>query len=586
DNPALFTSPTISTSTRFFVSAANANCESERVEVRATILPQPSMPPVASISICKPGIATFTVETENNEGWEYRLYNNSLLQGAPLATAVYPTTLTTPFITTTTTYWIVASNGACLSQAVQVTASLLSTPVLQPINPINLCGAGTATFTISVPAGTTLRIYDTYNNLLKTEIATTTPYLLVSPMTYNNSTYKIVASSGSCTSNAVEAMVFVSQRPGVPVVMNTNMVICRAQTVSFTVGMGSPSGTEIRLYNATTNQLLATDNQAPFVLSTSVTTNSTFYVTSLHQNSGCESDPVEVFVQVVRVPTEPSARDVTFQCQPANAVIFTANMGNVPGTEMRLYDAQFGGNLVATSTTAPYLLVTPPLAQSSTFWVAAATGNCESPRVAVQANCIQANCEKPRTLAVTNITATSATLLWSHVPNAICYIIKYMRTGTNEVMQSIMVPSPNTTFTLSNLQVNSDYFVTLQTNCSSCRENTGQISSDFAAANFRTGAFRLNVFSEQDSNLIILYPNPNSGAFQLGGLKGGKNYKLTLQDLSGRRLLMQEIPALQNSDEHGLFEIKFDWTQNLEPGIYLLVVSSQNQEWQMKLIIR
>jgi hypothetical protein len=543
------------------------------------------MPTVASTSICKPGVATFTVETENSEGWEYRLYANPLLQGAPLATAVYPTTLATPSITTTTTYWITASNGPCQSQAVQVTASLLSAPNLPPINPTNLCGAGVATFTVSVPAGTTLRIYDNFNNLLKTEIATTTPYLLVSPMTYNNTAYRIIAGSGACQSAPVDAMVFVSQRPGPPIVQNPNVVICRSQTVSFSVGMGSPPGTEIRLYSAATSQLLVTDNQAPFILSASVTSSATFFVTSLHQNSGCESDPVEVTAHLARTPTEPSASDLSFQCQPANAVIFTASMGNVPGAEMRLYDAQFGGNLVTTSGSAPYLLVTPALGQSSTFWVAAATGACESPRVPVRANCIQASCDKPNTAAVTNITSSGATLLWSATPNAVCYIIKYTRAGGSEPIQTIMVPSPNTTFTFNNLQLNSDYFVTIQSNCSACRENTGQISSEFAAVSFRTNALKMGTVKNPLSNLSV-YPNPTRGTFHLLGLSPGEVAEVSLSDLHGKEIRRLETSIGDWGNDTERKELELNWAENLPQGVYLLKVRSQSQFWKIKLIVR
>ncbi|MBX2889112.1 MAG: T9SS type A sorting domain-containing protein [Ferruginibacter sp.] len=100
----------------------------------------------------------------------------------------------------------------------------------------------------------------------------------------------------------------------------------------------------------------------------------TYSVTAVDPITGCTSASQQVEVEVLAVPTIPTATPST-QC---GLGVPTASVSGGAGT-MMWYDAETGGTLLQTGGNT----YTSEISQTTTFWVAESNGTCEGPRVAV-----------------------------------------------------------------------------------------------------------------------------------------------------------------------------------------------------------
>ncbi|MBS1555621.1 MAG: gliding motility-associated C-terminal domain-containing protein [Bacteroidetes bacterium] len=145
---ATFTTPSLSTTTTYFVSINNGTCESTRTSVTATINPTPSAPTVVGASGCAPSSLTLTAS--GGSGGQYRWYTVAT-GGAPIAGQTNAT-FTTPSLSNTTIFFVSINNGTCESARTSVTAAItgpcaqppvistqpISTPVGSATIPVNL----------------------------------------------------------------------------------------------------------------------------------------------------------------------------------------------------------------------------------------------------------------------------------------------------------------------------------------------------------------------------------------------------------------------------------------------------------------
>lgn len=131
-----YTTPSITTSTTYYVSIDNGTCESARTAVVATINPLPPAPSATGNAGCAPSAAV-TLNASGGGAGQYRWY--TVATGGTAIEGQTNSSFITPAISTTTTYYVAINNGACESARTSVTATIQScvTPPAISTQPIS-----------------------------------------------------------------------------------------------------------------------------------------------------------------------------------------------------------------------------------------------------------------------------------------------------------------------------------------------------------------------------------------------------------------------------------------------------------------
>jgi hypothetical protein len=138
-----FITPVLNTTTIYYAEASNGICPSTRVSAQATISSQVADPTVSPGSSCGPG--TVVLGASSNETLIWYATSSG---GSQLGVG---TSFTTPFLNTSTTYYVLATNGACPSNYIAVQATIHTLPSVN-IGPDTSLGFG-STYLLDPGAG-------------------------------------------------------------------------------------------------------------------------------------------------------------------------------------------------------------------------------------------------------------------------------------------------------------------------------------------------------------------------------------------------------------------------------------------------
>jgi gliding motility-associated-like protein len=277
-----FTTPVLNATTSYFVQNSNGICSSPRTEVIVAVEPVFPAPLTSGQIICPQTNTTLTASaTQGTVQWY-----DAPTGGNLLATGH---TFTTPALNATTTYYVLATDGLCVSARIPVQVALL--PVTQPPTAPGQ--------TICTPSSVVLVASGLYNafewydaptggNLLSKGQAFFTPVLS------STTTYYVQTSSNGCTSNRTAVTVTVNSTPTTPVASD----VTTCQNVPATLTASAASGT-IQWYDAPAGGNLKAAGNAfttqPLIGDT------IYYVQS--SNGNCTSARIPVKVKVITVPT-------------------------------------------------------------------------------------------------------------------------------------------------------------------------------------------------------------------------------------------------------------------------------------------
>jgi hypothetical protein len=391
--PFVLSTGALVASSQFFLEAENTitGCVSSRVPVTATVNPLPNPPAVENISRCNSGNGTFTLAPDFTTGARVALYASSQ-SSAPLSvSAAPPFRLTTPMVNTTTTFYVTVTNVLqnCESEKTPAVLTINPAPGSPVAGNVSRCGAGRVTFTVQTgfPFASSMRLYTQPSGGSAISSAGEEPYELTSSFIATTTTFFVEAlqQATGCISSRTPVVALVNSLPSPP--QPNEVSRCGAGPITLTASMGNFPGNEIRLYAGPTDtQALSIDPSFPYEFSfNNITTTTTFYVEAFNSVTGCSSAvKTEAAVRIQTLPSPPSAEDV-LRCGGGESV-FTAVMGLNPGTEIRMYNTQFDGVVLDRATVSPYTLRTPAVNTTTTFYLAALEGNCESAREAVVVN--------------------------------------------------------------------------------------------------------------------------------------------------------------------------------------------------------
>lgn len=348
---AAYTTPTLNTTTNYFVESSINGCPGPRMTITVTVNPPPTAPIASGTTVCSGSSAILTA---TSPGGTYRWYDaptggNQLGTGSPF---------TTPIVTSNTTFYVETLLG-CLSPRTAVFVSVTPLPAAPSAAGTSICSGATATLTATAPGGT-YQWYDAASGgtLLATAASFTSPILTTS------TTYYVQTIVNSCPGPRTAVPVNVMPLPSAPVVAGTTICIGTTTTLTAT----GPGG-DYRWYDAPSGgNLLATSSS---YTTPTLTFNTTYYVETM---LGCLSPRTAVNVTVNPRPAAPSASGTTI-CSGSNATLIAV----APGGTYQWFDAATGGNLLVTSAS----FTSPVLTTSTTYYVQTTINGCEGPRTAV-----------------------------------------------------------------------------------------------------------------------------------------------------------------------------------------------------------
>ncbi|MBL7862704.1 MAG: gliding motility-associated C-terminal domain-containing protein [Cyclobacteriaceae bacterium] len=165
-----YTTPTLTSTTSYYVAIHDGTCESARTIVTATINPIPVAPTTTGSSSCLPG--SVTVSASGGTAGQYRWYTTPT--GGTALPGETNSTLITPLLSTTTTYYVSIHDGTCESARSPVTATIATPgcnnapPAIQPV-PVSTQIGGTITLNLVA------LISDPDNNLDLSTLTIVTP---------------------------------------------------------------------------------------------------------------------------------------------------------------------------------------------------------------------------------------------------------------------------------------------------------------------------------------------------------------------------------------------------------------------------
>lgn len=341
-----FVTPSISSTTTYYVEASLGSCTSTRTAVVATVNTVPAIATTTPGNRCDAGSVILQATASNGTlSW----YNTSV-GGTALGTG---TTFLTPSISTSTNYYVESSDGTCTSSRVAVLATVNATPSVTSTIPSQVCDSGTVTLGATASAGT-LNWYQaaTGGSVLGTGTNFTTPSLTAT------TTFYVEAVNGSCSSTRVPVVATVTSKP--IITSTTGATTC-----------GNANGTLLATAsNGTIYWYSVAVGGTAFATGTSIPVNGsshTYYVEAI--SNGCVSDRMPVAYENTPYPTITSVSS-SERCGSGSVVLnATSNNGII-----NWYDASVGGNLVATGTS----FTTPILTSTTNYYVEAVNNSCNS----------------------------------------------------------------------------------------------------------------------------------------------------------------------------------------------------------------
>jgi hypothetical protein len=387
--PYLLTTPSVSTSSLFFVEAFSTltSCESlSRTPVNVTINPIPGAPTIAPVTRCGPGVATFTIMMGLPAGNEVTLFA-APQGGSPLAIDnVAPYDLTTPSVAATTTYYIAVSNSntGCVAERVPAVVTIAENPAAPMANNVIRCQTGNVVITamMGTPAGTVIELYDQPSGGAMLNMDGTPPYEITTPIISATTTFYLEAlhAGSGCRSLSRTPVVATVNTilPGAPSAAPVQR--CGFGPVTINASVGSPGGDQIRLYTQAVGgtPITTASGSSASLNAGNIGATTTFFVSVFDQFTGCEGPRASVVASVLSAPGVPFAQNVA-RCGTGQVTI-SAFMGVPAGDEIRMYDTPTGGAPISVSNVAPFTLNTSFIAATTTFYLAAfnSNTNCES----------------------------------------------------------------------------------------------------------------------------------------------------------------------------------------------------------------
>lgn len=303
-----FATPSISSTTTYYVEADHNGCTSPRQAVIATVNTIPTITSTTPNAVCNSGSMTLGATAS---GGVINWYANA--SGGPsLGTG---SSFVTPVLGTTTTYYVDATLGSCTTTSrTSVNANVTPNPTVSSTAPGSTCGDGTVSLGATASAGS-INWYDLASG--GTLLGSGNSF--VTPIISSNTTYFAEAVHNGCSSVSRSSVLATYLTP--PTITSTTPAE-RCNTGTVTLNATASAGTIGWYANASGGVALGTGTSFN---TPSISSNTTYYVESV--NAGCASlARTPVLATVWALPTTANAGANINQCNDGNFTL----AGNTP----------------------------------------------------------------------------------------------------------------------------------------------------------------------------------------------------------------------------------------------------------------
>ena len=438
----------VSSSTTYYATAYNSDCESDPVAVNIIKNPLPAEPTVSCAPLCAPGEATLVADAGGLSVKWFDANDNFLAEGLSYSADIASTTI----------FKAVAFDNETLCESDPVNVTALVTQTYQDEINVNTCEAyvwngrtysqsGNFTDTLQTVNGCDsivtlhLEINESFNQTIDTTVcgeflwngqtytssqtitnnyqsvsgcdSTVTIHLTVNnsvqiaktiticsnqlPFTYGGRTFTsggttVITTTGTAgCDSTVTLTLIVNTQPSLPNISPTSITNCGENSITLN-GSAGTNGTVCRWYASATDTVpFMTSNNFQYSFAESTT----IYASSYNTNTGCESDRIPMNITINPIPADPEVEPVT-RCG-SGSVTFNAVVDET-ATTCRWYSNQYTNNPLYIG-----LDFTRTIVATSTFYVQSynmSTG-CMSSKIPVTAT-VNIPPGKPQTTPVSN----------------------------------------------------------------------------------------------------------------------------------------------------------------------------------------
>jgi len=356
-----YVTPSLTTTTPYFVSINNGACESNRIPVDAIINVSPPKPIITASITPATGIVTVCDA-------------GPLVLSAPTGFASYAWSSgeTTDQINVTLagSYTVIVTNASgCASESSDpITVITDTTPPSPTAIGTTSCSSGAFTLTASGGTNGQFRWYSSSTGGISIPGEVNSTY--TTPIINTTTTYYVSINNGLCESNRIPVDAIINVSPPKPII-----------TASITPATGI-----VTVCDAAPLVLSAPTGFASYAWSSGETTdqiNITLtgsYTVIVTNASGCASESSEPITVIT--DTTPTSPTVTAASSCGSGSVTLVASGGTNGN-YRWYDVATGGTALPGEVNDSF--ATPALSASATYFVSITNANCESNRVAVTA---------------------------------------------------------------------------------------------------------------------------------------------------------------------------------------------------------
>jgi hypothetical protein len=354
-----------------------SSCESPRVPIFITIEPLPPSPVVPQLSLCRPGVLTFTayVLGSADKVWVYERPSNELLLTQNGVGGSFAITLP---ISQSRSFSIVAQNSAnsCKSAPTFFEVPILSPPAPPLVSSLVICEPGQVTFSFasSLPAGDYVRIYEDLTSFAPLAALYAPPYTWSVSANTTTTYYASFAKANGCESERVPFSVTLHQQP---VITSDTLWAsrCNAGSVVFNLP-NHPEVTLWRVYANLTRSVPLFEVEGPTFTTPLLTQDTDYWIAGYSAAWNCESRRFVAKAKIHYQETELKPWQSVSRCGAGVIALSLAGINGLSGF-WQFWDAnqQFIGSF-ATPTNSGFVLLDVAQSGSYTYRFINSTSGC------------------------------------------------------------------------------------------------------------------------------------------------------------------------------------------------------------------
>ena len=298
----IYTTPSIATTTSYFVAINNGICESNRTAVSAIITPLPIAPVATAGNSCGPDAIILTAIGGTNG--QYRWC--TVVSGGTSISGEVNSTYVTPSISVNTTYFATINIGGCESTRTAVNAIINTLPAAPTTSAGSSCGTGSVTLSASGGTNSQYRWYTNASGGSAISGSVNNTYLTPSLSTTTN--YYVAVNNGTCESTRTLVTATINLLPSPPVGISGSS--CAPSSAVLLNAAGGSNG-QYRWYTTSSGGAPIAGETNNSYTTPLIATSTTFYV-SIY-NGACESVRTSVLAQIISCTPKIAATTISTQ---------------------------------------------------------------------------------------------------------------------------------------------------------------------------------------------------------------------------------------------------------------------------------